>query len=56
MVGCVADKHGAAWTQLITGVALAAVGMPLLISIEESVESPWLLGGIRSDKILNDRF
>lgn len=43
VVGCVADKHGAVWTQLITGVALAAVGMPLLISIEESVESPWLV-------------
>ena len=46
VVGCVADKHGAAWTQFITGLALAAAGMPLLISIEESVESPWLLGGI----------
>ena len=41
--GFVGDQRGAAWVQLVISLTMAIIGMPLLMSIEESVENPKFL-------------
>lgn len=43
LVGFIGDQRGAAWVQLVISLTMAIIGMPLLMSIEESVENPKLV-------------
>lgn len=43
LVGFIGDQRGAAWVQLVISLTMAIIGMPLLMSIEESVENPKFL-------------
>ena len=43
LAGFVGDQRGAAWVQLVISLTMAIIGMPLLMSIEESVENPKFL-------------